>query len=80
VIERPQNLRTSATAERTHNSRRHNAEPRWDTAEPAGRAYRGSHRAEHLHRADEGLLSAYDRSSRVGRHHAHPAEGHSNRW
>ena len=81
VTERPQNLRPASTGERTHNSRRHHhAEARRDDAQAPTRSYHGSHRAEHLHRADEAHARAYDRSSRVGRHHADDRQDRFNRW
>jgi hypothetical protein len=69
MTERPHNLRPSRSAERTHNSRRHH-----QTGSPseelhgAARSYRGAHRTDHEHRADDSW--AHHRSSRVGRHHA----------
>jgi hypothetical protein len=80
VTERPQNVRSASTLERTHNSRRHRAESRWDESQVPSRSYRGSHRAEHMHRADDGRSPAHDRSSRVGRHHADQQGDRSNRW
>jgi hypothetical protein len=70
MTERSPNVRPARFLERTHNSRRHRAESRWDEIPAQSRAYRGSHRAAHLHHADEGGTAARDRSSRVGRHHA----------
>lgn len=67
MSERPQNIRPARVLERTHNSRRHQAtDVRPDDAQ--GSKYRGSHRAERQHRADDS--PAHHRSSRVGRHHA----------
>jgi hypothetical protein len=81
VTERPQNLRPASTGERTHNSRRHHhAETRWDDAQAPTRSYHGSHRAERMHRADDAHARAYDRSSRVGRHHADDHQDRFNRW
>jgi hypothetical protein len=81
VTERPHNVRSARTLERTHNSRRHQAESTWDdTQSIASRGYRGSHRAERMHRADDVYNAAFDRSSRVGRHHADRHPDHSNRW
>ena len=68
MTERRQNTRPARTAERTHNSRRHLAEVRSDEAQSGGRSYRGSHRAERQHRAED--TWAHHRSSRVGSHHA----------
>ena len=84
MTERPQNVRPSRTADRAHNSNRHQpfrAEPGTQTT-IAIRAYRGSHRAERMHRADDSTAARH-RSSRVGRHHAelryHEGYQH-NRW
>lgn len=68
MAERPQNVKSSRTAERTHNSRRHHAESRIDDAPGPARSYRGSHRAERQHRTED--TWADHRNSRVGRHHA----------
>jgi hypothetical protein len=52
---RPHNVRPGQVLERTHNSRRHHAE---HTEVPTqSRAYRGSHRAERMHRAEENWSS-----------------------
>jgi hypothetical protein len=51
MTERPFNVRTGQVLERTHNSRRHHAEHPEVPAQ--SRAYRGSHRAERMHRADD---------------------------
>jgi hypothetical protein len=56
LIERPQNVRPGQVLERTHNSRRHHAEHPEVPAQ--SRAYRGSHRAERMHRADDTNPSA----------------------
>jgi hypothetical protein len=73
VTERPQNVRPARSAERTHNSHRYQSAEGGQTA-TAVRAYRGSHRAERMHRAD-------DRTSRVGRHHVDSLpQDHQNRW
>jgi hypothetical protein len=74
MTERPQNIRPARTAERTHNSRRHHSDTRPDEAQSGGRSYRGSHRAERQHRAEDS--GAHHRSSRVGSHHA----DHTRRW
>jgi hypothetical protein len=81
MIERAPNVRPTRSPERTHNSRRYHADnTRWDEIPAQSRAYRGSHRADHLHRADEDHTGARDRSSRVGRHHADHQQDHTNRW
>jgi hypothetical protein len=76
VTERPPNVRPARTIDRTHNSRRHQSEWRWDDAQASSRSYRGSHRAPSGHRADD----AHDRSSRVGRHHADQHWDRTDRW
>jgi hypothetical protein len=78
MAERPQNVRPARTAERTSNSRRHHAESRSEETQSISRSYRGAHRAERMHRAEES--AAHQRSSRVGRHHAGQHDDHSNRW
>jgi hypothetical protein len=77
VAERPHNIRSARAAERTHNSRRHHhaAEARMDEPQSGGRSYRGSHRAERQHSADDSAVAGH-RGSRVGRHHA----DHTGRW
>ena len=79
MTERPQNVRPARSTERTHNSRRHTSESHWDDGQSPSRAYRGSHRAQSMHRADDGQAAANDRSSRMGRHHAGHHEEHTNR-
>jgi hypothetical protein len=76
VAERPHNLRQARSAERTHNSHTDRYDSTGDGPQSAGRSYRGSHRAERLHRTPDEL-----RGSRVGRHHAtdQPRDQHS-RW
>jgi hypothetical protein len=62
VAENLRNLRQARTAERTHN----NHGSRYPAGErTAARSYRGSHRSERRHRADD------QRNSRVGHHHSH---------
>ncbi|MEV4640770.1 hypothetical protein AB0J80_25850 [Actinoplanes sp. NPDC049548] len=79
MAERPQNLRPARDAARTHNSHRHQpAVDQQDDTYYAARSYRGSHRAERMHRADDNRTVALQRSSRSGRHHADP--DNSNRW
>jgi hypothetical protein len=81
VTERPQNVRPARSAERTHNSHRYQqAGAEGGQTATAIRAYRGSHRAERMHRADD-RTGAHHRSTRVGRHHAEPLpQDHQNRW
>lgn len=87
MTERPQNVRPARTADRTHNSNRYQpwAADRGEGTQTttATRAYRGSHRAERMHRNDD-HTGAQHRSSRMGRHHAEPRHDHQdhqqNRW
>jgi hypothetical protein len=79
VTERPQNLRTARSTERTHNSHRH-AAAHADAGQPAGLSYHGSHRAERMHRAEDSCTAAHQRMSRVGRHHADRYQHHTDRW
>ncbi|MFI7545620.1 hypothetical protein [Actinoplanes sp. NPDC049599] len=87
VTERPQNVRPARTADRTHNSNRHQSltTDRSDGTQTttATRAHRGSHRAERMHRTDD-HIGARHRSSRMGRHHLDQRRDHQdhqqNRW
>lgn len=81
MTERPQNLRPARGADRTHNSHRYQpaGTDRGESTQAANRAYRGSHRAERLHRPDD-RTGAHHRSSRMGRHHADPHKDHQSRW
>jgi len=87
VTERPQNVRPARPADRTHNSNRYqpSAADRGEGTQTttATRAYRGSHRAERMHRVDD-HTGAHHRSSRMGRHHAEPRQDsqdhQQNRW
>jgi len=81
VTERPQNVRPARSAERTHNSHRYQpAGPEGGQTATAVRAYRGSHRAERMHRVDD-RTGAFHRGSRMGRHHADPQpQDHRNHW
>ena len=87
MTERPQNVRPSRTADRTHNSNRYQpyAADRGEVTQTttATRAYRGSHRAERMHRAGD-PAGAHQRSSRMGRHHLEPQQDpqdhQQNRW
>ena len=72
MTERPSNVRPPRWGDHTHNSRRYRSESRWDDGHAVAGPYRGAHRA-----ADD---SAYDRSSRVGRHHADQQYDYSDRW
>jgi hypothetical protein len=82
VTERPQNVRSTNTLERGftnggYHSRRRDAETRVEDNQIANRSYRGSHRADSEHHADE--TAAQQRSSRMGRHHADQADDRANR-
>lgn len=87
VTERPHNVRPARPADRTHNSNRYqtSAADRGEGTQTttATRAYRGSHRAERMHRVDD-HTGAHHRSSRMGRHHAEPRQvspdHQQNRW
>ncbi|WP_158647396.1 hypothetical protein [Actinoplanes sp. ATCC 53533] len=87
MTERPHNVRPARPADRTHNSNRYqpSAADRGEGTQTttATRAYRGSHRAERMHRVDD-HTGAHHRSSRMGRHHAEPrqeSQDHQqNRW
>ncbi|WP_433792892.1 hypothetical protein [Actinoplanes sp. CA-252034] len=77
MAERPYNIRPSRTLEQGHNDgnlnvvRRLLADASSEESRRANRPYRGMHRAEHTNYPDERAAS-YDRSTRVGRHHADP--------
>jgi hypothetical protein len=86
VTERPQNLRPARNADRTHNSHRYQPivvdRGEGTQTTTAIRAYRGSHRAERMHRTDD-HVGAGHRSSRMGRHHTEQrdrAPDRQNRW
>lgn len=71
--ERPSNARPSQWGDRMHNSRRHHSESGWDDGPALAGSYRGAHRADDI--------TARDRSSRVGRHHADDHDDdYSDRW
>ena len=87
MTERLQNVRPARTADRTHNSHRYQRAGA-DRGESfrtttAVRAYRGSHRAELMHRPDD-HTGAHHRGSRMGRHHTDQRQDHDhhprNRW
>ncbi len=77
MAERPHNIRPSRTIEQGHTDgnlnvvRRLLAESNSEENRRANRPYRGMHRAEHTNYPEERNAS-YDRSTRVGRHHADP--------
>ena len=70
MAEHPQNVRPARTADRTHNSRRLQAESRPDDAQSANQSYHGHHRAQRHHRA--GDARANHRNSGVDRHQTEP--------
>jgi hypothetical protein len=86
VAERPHNARPSRILEQSHTDgnlnvvRRLLTESNSEENRRANRPYRGMHRAEHTNYPEERNAS-YDRSTRVGRHHAdpNPDAHHSNR-
>ncbi|GIE32175.1 hypothetical protein Ait01nite_052200 [Actinoplanes italicus] len=77
VADRPYNIRSSRILEQNHGGgdlnvvRRLLTDSNSEENRLANRPYRGQHRAEHTNYPDERGAS-YDRSSRVGRHHAEP--------
>jgi hypothetical protein len=77
VAERPYNIRPSRIREQSHSDgnlnvvRRLLTESSSEENRRANRPYRGTHRAEHTNYPEERSAS-YDRSTRVGRHHAEP--------
>jgi hypothetical protein len=77
VADRPYNIRSSRILEQSHGGgdlnvvRRLLTDSNSEENRLANRPYRGQHRAEHTNYPDERGAS-YDRSSRVGRHHAEP--------
>lgn len=79
MSDRPYNIRPSRVREQNpsgHNLnvvRRLLADANSEESRLANRPYRGQHRAEHTNHPD---ASSRDRSSRVGRHHAEPADDH----
>ena len=76
MVECPQNLRPAPSAEHTDNSHSSQyAVSHTDRPQSGARAYRGSHRAERLHRTGD------LRSSRVGSHHTtDQRQDHSSHW
>ncbi|MEU8658169.1 hypothetical protein [Actinoplanes philippinensis] len=77
MAERPYNIRPSRIIEQSHTDgnlnmvRRLLTDANSEESRLSNRPYRGMHRAEHTNYPDEGAAS-YDRSTRVGRHHAEP--------
>ena len=83
VTERPQNIRAASTLERGftnggYHSRRRIPEARTEENQITNRSYRGNHRADSQHHADD-QTPAQQRSSRVGRHHADQQDDHAGR-
>jgi hypothetical protein len=75
VTERPHNIRPARILEQSYSERglnmhRLHNQPRSDEDRTMNRPYRGQHRAEHTNHADERATAAWQRSTRVGRHHA----------
>ena len=83
MTERQPNVRPARNADRTHNSHRYrpSGTDRGETTQTttATRAYRGSHRAERMHRPDDGTGARF-RGSRVGHHHLDQRQDHQHRW
>ncbi|BBH65533.1 hypothetical protein ACTI_22180 [Actinoplanes sp. OR16] len=86
VAERPYNIRPARILEQSYAERGLNVhrllnQPRSEEERMlVNRPYRGQHRAEQTNHADERATAAWQRSTRVGRHHAEPADEHySNR-
>ena len=75
MADRPYNIRPSRILEQSYGGgdlnvvRRLLTDSNSEENRLANRPYRGQHRAEHTNYPDERAAS-YDRSSRVGRHHA----------
>jgi len=83
VTERPHNVRSANTIERGfvnggYHSRRRIPEARTEENQITNRSYRGNHRADSQHHADD-QTPAQQRSSRVGRHHADQQDDRANR-
>ncbi|GAA4939649.1 hypothetical protein [Actinoplanes utahensis] len=77
MAERPYNIRPSRILEQSHHDnsnvvRRVLPDVNAEESRLANRPYRGMHRAEHTNHPDPG----YDRSSRMGRHHAEYTDDH----
>ncbi|WP_229075475.1 hypothetical protein [Actinoplanes sp. DH11] len=80
MAERPYNIRPARILEQSYadggiNVHRLLTQPRSDEDRMMNRPYRGQHRAEHTQQSDE-LNAAWQRSTRVGRHHAEPVDDH----
>ena len=78
MAERPYNIRPSRVLEQSHHGnsdvvRRLLSDANPEETRLANRPYRGMHRAEHTNHPDP---AGYDRSSRMGRHHAERADDH----
>ncbi|MBB2944888.1 hypothetical protein FB565_004621 [Actinoplanes lutulentus] len=88
VAERPYNIRPARILEQSYperglnmnrlfsQSRSDDTQPRSDESRMMNnRPYRGAHRAEYTQQAAE-ISAAWQRSTRVGKHHSGPAEDH----
>ena len=80
MAERPYNIRAARILEQSYadegpNVHRLFTQPRSDEHRMTNRPYRGQHRAEHTLQSDE-INAAWQRSTRVGRHHADPVDDH----
>ncbi|MEU4156155.1 hypothetical protein [Actinoplanes sp. NPDC026670] len=84
MAERPYNIRPSRILEQNPSDgnlnvvRRLLTDSNSEENRRANRPYRGMHRAEHTNYPEERSAS-YDRSTRVGRHHADPDAHYMNR-
>ncbi|MEU4692136.1 hypothetical protein [Actinoplanes sp. NPDC023714] len=82
VAERPYNIRPARILEQSYpeqglNMHRLLTQPRSEEERMLiNRPYRGQHRADQLDQADERTTAAWQRSTRVGRHHAEPIDDH----
>jgi hypothetical protein len=84
VTERPHNIRAARILEQSYPERGLNMhrllnQPRSEEDRLTNRPYRGQHRAEHTNHADDRDTSAWQRSTRVGRHHTQGADPYANR-
>jgi hypothetical protein len=80
VTERPYNIRPARILEQSYpgaggNVRHSLSQSRPEDFRGSNRPYRGQHRAEHTNHSGE-HAAAWQRSSRVGRHHADPMDEH----
>ncbi|MEU8239196.1 hypothetical protein AB0C07_13195 [Actinoplanes missouriensis] len=84
MADRPYNIRPARILEQSYPERGLNVhrlltQPRSSEDRMVNRPYHGAHRAEHAD-SDDWSEAAWQRSTRVGRHHVEPANDHySNR-